>query len=120
VNVTLFTYFGTCCVGFTIDIAAVPDYDVLIGCFREGFEEVLDLAGEHHPLGLAYSSNDAPEPILLDVTNWGRLSFRWGWSGRCLGTVLSLHSWRLSQGTYCRLFSAPGEAERRGECAFWP
>jgi hypothetical protein len=25
VNVTLFTYFGTCCVGFTIDIAAVPN-----------------------------------------------------------------------------------------------
>ena len=52
-NVTLFTYFGTCCVGFTIDIAAVPDYDVLIGCFREGFEEVLDLAGDHHPVELA-------------------------------------------------------------------
>ena len=53
VNATLFTYCGTCCVGFTIDTAAVPDYDVLMGCFREGFEEVLDLAGDHHPVELA-------------------------------------------------------------------
>lgn len=49
-NITLLTYCGTCCVGFTIDTAAVPDYDVLIECFREGFEEVLELAGDHHPV----------------------------------------------------------------------
>ena len=50
VNVTLFSYSGTCCVGFTIDTGAVPDYDVLMECFREGFEEVLELAGDHHPV----------------------------------------------------------------------
>jgi len=49
-NITLLTYCGTCCVGFTIDTAAVPDYDVLMECFREGFEEVLELAGDHHPV----------------------------------------------------------------------
>jgi len=52
VNVTLLTYNGTCCVGFTIDTAAVPDYDVLMECFREGFEEVLDLGGEHQAADL--------------------------------------------------------------------
>lgn len=51
VNVTLFTYCGSCCVGFTIDTAAVPDPDVLMECFREGFEEVLDLVGVHRPVG---------------------------------------------------------------------
>jgi len=50
VNVTLLSYCGTCCVGITIDTAAVPDYDVLVECFREGFEEVLELAGDHHPV----------------------------------------------------------------------
>ncbi|MGO9560765.1 MAG: wax ester/triacylglycerol synthase domain-containing protein [Acidimicrobiales bacterium] len=50
VNVTLLTYNGTCCVGFTVDTAAVPDHDVLMECFREGFEEVLELGGEHHPV----------------------------------------------------------------------
>jgi len=48
VNVTLFSYCGTCCIGFTIDTAAVSDYDVLMECFREGFEEVLELGGNHH------------------------------------------------------------------------
>jgi WS/DGAT/MGAT family acyltransferase len=50
VNVTLITYNGTCCVGFTIDTAAVPDYEVLMECFREGFEEVLELGGDHRPV----------------------------------------------------------------------
>ncbi len=50
VNATLLSYNGTCCVGFTIDSAAVPDYDELMRCFREGFEEVLDLAGDHRPV----------------------------------------------------------------------
>jgi WS/DGAT/MGAT family acyltransferase len=50
VNVTLFSYCGTCCVGFTVDTAAVPDCSVLMECFREGFEEVLDLAGPHTPV----------------------------------------------------------------------
>ena len=51
VNVTLFTYCGTCCVGITVDAAAVPDYDVLMECFREGFEEVLELVADSHPVG---------------------------------------------------------------------
>ena len=50
VNVTLFTYDDICCVGFTIDTAAVPDCDVLMECFRQGFEEVLALVEDHHPV----------------------------------------------------------------------
>jgi diacylglycerol O-acyltransferase len=67
VNVTLFTYCGTCCVGFTIDTAAVPDCDMLMECFREGFEEVLVLAGDHHPVELPLKldpSKDTSEPVL--------------------------------------------------------
>jgi diacylglycerol O-acyltransferase / wax synthase len=52
VNVTLLSYNGTCCVGFTIDPAAVSDCDSLMECFRQGFEEVLELAGPHHPVTL--------------------------------------------------------------------
>jgi diacylglycerol O-acyltransferase len=51
-NITLLSYNGTCCIGFTIDTAAVPDWDVLMECFREGFEEVLEIAGEHRPVAL--------------------------------------------------------------------
>ena len=51
VNVTLFTYCGTCCVGITIDAAAVPDCDVLMECLREGFQEVLELASDSRPVG---------------------------------------------------------------------
>ena len=47
VNVTLLSYGSTCCIGFTVDTAAVPDPDSLMECFREGFEEVLELAGDH-------------------------------------------------------------------------
>ena len=50
VNVTLVTYRGTCCVGCTIDTAAVPDPDKLTGCLRDGFEEVLALGGDHRPV----------------------------------------------------------------------
>jgi diacylglycerol O-acyltransferase / wax synthase len=46
-NVTLLSYNGRCCVGVTIDTAAVPDHEVLVECLREGFEEVLGLA--HDP-----------------------------------------------------------------------
>ena len=56
VNVTLLSYNGTCCVGFTIDGAAVADHDVLMRCFREGFEEVLELAGDHRPVEFAHGS----------------------------------------------------------------
>jgi diacylglycerol O-acyltransferase / wax synthase len=54
VNVTLLTYCGTCCVGYNIDTAAVPDYDVLMECFDHGFEEVLALAGDHHPVEVPF------------------------------------------------------------------
>jgi len=48
VNVTLFTYCRSCCIGVTIDTVAVPDCDVLMECLSEGFKEVLDLKGNHH------------------------------------------------------------------------
>jgi diacylglycerol O-acyltransferase / wax synthase len=47
VNLTLLSYRGTCCVGVTIDAAAVPDPDLLLECLRDGFEEVLELGGAH-------------------------------------------------------------------------
>ncbi len=46
-NATLLSYNGTCCIGLTMDSAAVPDGDVLMECVRQGFEEVLELAGDH-------------------------------------------------------------------------
>ncbi len=48
-NVTLFSYGGTCCIGCNIDTDAVPDPDVLMDCLRQGFDEVLALAGDHPP-----------------------------------------------------------------------
>jgi len=50
VNLTLLSYNGVCCVGVTMDTAAVPDAPVLIECLRAGFEEVLTLAGAHVPV----------------------------------------------------------------------
>ncbi|MGP0031485.1 MAG: wax ester/triacylglycerol synthase domain-containing protein [Acidimicrobiales bacterium] len=50
VNVTLLSYQDTCCIGFTIDAAAVADHEVLMECFRAGFEEVLALSGDHRPV----------------------------------------------------------------------
>ncbi|MGD0393936.1 MAG: wax ester/triacylglycerol synthase domain-containing protein [Acidimicrobiales bacterium] len=70
VNATLLSYDGTCCIGFTFDTAAVPDPAVLINCLREGFEAVLALAGDHHPvemplqregLGASRSGRSCPE-----------------------------------------------------------
>ena len=58
-NVTLLTYCGACCVGFNIDAAAVPDQDVLMECFRQGFEEVLALVGDHHPVAVPF---EGPPP----------------------------------------------------------
>jgi WS/DGAT/MGAT family acyltransferase len=54
VNVTLLTYCRTCCVGYNIDAAAVPDYDMLMECFGQGFEEILALAGDHHPVEMPF------------------------------------------------------------------
>jgi diacylglycerol O-acyltransferase len=52
VNLTLLSYDGTCYVGVTIDTAAVPDHEVFADCLREGFDEVLALAGDHEPARL--------------------------------------------------------------------
>jgi len=46
-NATLVSYRTTCCIGCTIDTAAVPDPDKLMACLRDGFDEVLELAGPH-------------------------------------------------------------------------
>jgi hypothetical protein len=50
VNVTLVRYRGTCCVGCTVDTAAVPDPEELVSSIRSGFDEVLGLGGDHHPV----------------------------------------------------------------------
>jgi WS/DGAT/MGAT family acyltransferase len=52
VNLTLMSYVDTCCVGISCDTAAIPDPEVFLHCLRAGFEEVLDLAGEHGPVRL--------------------------------------------------------------------
>jgi WS/DGAT/MGAT family acyltransferase len=46
-NVTLLSYNGTCSVGVNMDPAAIPDPDTMAGCLKDGFEEVLALAGPH-------------------------------------------------------------------------
>lgn len=43
--VTMLSYEGTCCVGVNFDPDVITDVPVFSGCLREGFEEVLDLAG---------------------------------------------------------------------------
>lgn len=40
---TLVSHQGICCIGITTDNDAVPDPDVLLGCFQEGLDEVLAL-----------------------------------------------------------------------------
>ncbi len=49
VNVTLMSYNGQCDIAMTIDTGAIPDQDVLVESMREGFEEVLELGGDHTP-----------------------------------------------------------------------
>lgn len=49
-NATLLSYNGTCCIGVTVDTAAVPDPDMLTVCLQEGFDEVLALGGRHDPV----------------------------------------------------------------------
>jgi WS/DGAT/MGAT family acyltransferase len=44
-NTTLLSYDGHCCVGVTADTDAVPDPELLFDCVRQGFDEVLALAG---------------------------------------------------------------------------
>ena len=62
VNVTLLTYCGTCCVGVNVDAAAVPDHDALTDCFRQGFEEVLALAGDHRPVEVPFQGPAGRRP----------------------------------------------------------
>ncbi len=59
-NFTLMSYDGACCVGVNIDTAAIPDPEVLIECVREGFDEVLSLAGVHDPVRLPLRDGRAP------------------------------------------------------------
>lgn len=44
--VTMLSYEGTCCVGVNFDPDVITDASVFSRCLREGFDEVLDLAGE--------------------------------------------------------------------------
>ena len=43
-NIALISHCDTCCIGIVIDTVAVPDPEVLLGCLRDGFTEVLALA----------------------------------------------------------------------------
>jgi len=52
VNLTLLSYADTCAIGLNIDSSAVPDPDVLVECIRDGFDEVLGLAGSFQPARL--------------------------------------------------------------------
>ena len=47
VNLTLLSYGDTCCVGVSCDPGAIPDPELLMQCLRDGFDEVLDLGGDH-------------------------------------------------------------------------
>ena len=49
-NITLMSYRDTCHLGINTDTGAVLDPEMFLECLREGFEEVLDLAGEHEPV----------------------------------------------------------------------
>lgn len=42
-NVALISHVDRCCIGVVVDRTAVPDCDVLVGCIREGFDEVVAL-----------------------------------------------------------------------------
>jgi len=44
-NITLMSYRDTCHLGITTDAGAVPDPELFVACLREGFDEVLALAG---------------------------------------------------------------------------
>ncbi len=52
VNLTLMSYRDTCFVGINIDTGAVPDTDVLLDCFEEGFGEILGISGAQRPVSL--------------------------------------------------------------------
>jgi hypothetical protein len=52
VNCALLSYNGVCAIGISVDSAAVSDPKLLTECLRDGFEDVLALAGPHEPVGL--------------------------------------------------------------------
>lgn len=52
-NVTLLSYRDTCGIGVNTDTGAVLDPEVLMDCLREGFDEILDLGGEHDAVSLS-------------------------------------------------------------------
>ena len=39
-SITLLSHVDTCCIGVASDLAAVPDPDLLVSCFRDSFDEV--------------------------------------------------------------------------------
>ncbi len=45
VMVTMISHDGICCIGVTADAAAIPDIEHFTECLREGFDEILALAG---------------------------------------------------------------------------
>ena len=45
VMVVLMSYLGACCIGITIDPAAVTDPDLFFRCLRDGLDEVLAVGG---------------------------------------------------------------------------
>jgi WS/DGAT/MGAT family acyltransferase len=49
-NITLMSYEDTCHVGVNTDAGAIPDPESFMRCLRDGFEEVLDVAGSHAPV----------------------------------------------------------------------
>jgi hypothetical protein len=51
VMVTMISHGGLCCIGINADHAAIPDMEHFVACVRDGFDEVLELAG--HSLGTA-------------------------------------------------------------------
>ena len=57
VNFSLLSYNSTCCIGMTIDTAAVAAPGLLAECLRDGFEEVLALGGAHEPVRMPLRDN---------------------------------------------------------------
>jgi len=55
-NITLMSYAGVCCIGVNCDTGAVTDPGTLVECLAEGFDEILDLAGDHGPVVVATHS----------------------------------------------------------------
>ncbi len=48
-NATLFSYGDLCCIGVTVDTAAVPDHEVLAECLGQGFSEVIGTIASGSP-----------------------------------------------------------------------